>query len=596
MIAMTKLVDYTRSLKVLPAADRSGRLDILAACLIAMSGTLLSSALVAQNAAGAAPTNLAEGVQLLRNGQPVEAKTKLDAAVAAAPHSADALTWRGISENQLQQYAAAASDFKAALRLDGAMVAAHYNLALSLIRLHQTNAAIEQLRIVITAQPAAVQPLYNIAVLLESKGSFVEAITNLRTAHALAPNDKGVSLHLLTDSLKLKQTEELAPLLVQLKENSTAPEIEREAGTALLEAGRVADSVELLKIARSREPNAPGIDLLLARALIEDGRNSEAIALLSTAQPAAGEKEEIVYLQALAYLGEGSLSDASKDFEAAALLDPKDARPMYHLGLIAAQIDREPANAARLLHMAYTLDPGNQDYLLALARALLANDQAEEAKELLEKAATNDERPQVRALKGIAFVATHDIPQAMSQLSNALKQDPTLALAQNVLGFCYLQQGKYLQAASAYGKASDLEPTRALYARDAALAFERANQQEPAMHFAERASALDDKSAADHALLGKLYAASGHDEDALRELLRATELDPDLDSAVYLLARTYQRLGERQQAAAWSTKLSALKQEHEAAFTLQKKAAAEQVRSSTLLKGGSSSLLEAGDP
>jgi hypothetical protein len=82
----------------------------------------------------------------------------------------------------------------------------------------------------------------------------------------------------------------------------------------------------------------------------------------------------------------------------------------------------------------------------------------------------------------------------------------------------------------------------------------------------------------------------------VQELLRAATLNPDLDSACYLLARTYQRIGDREQAIAWSDKLNALKQKHEAEFALQKKAAATAIRSSTLLQGGSLESDQAGVP
>ncbi len=561
------------------------------------AGTLLLATIsLAQQTRSTMPPELTEGLQLLRAGQASEAKVKLDAAVKAAPRSADALTWRGICENQLQQYASAAADFQAAIRLDKNMLAAHYNLALSLIRLQKTDAAIEQLQFVIAAQPSAVQPLYNLAILLEAKGSFAEAVKRLQAAHAVAPADTGVTLHLLIDSLKSNQTQDLQPLLTALAANSTPTEVERQAAAALLEAGKYADAVKLLTAAHHREPDSAEDTLLLARALIGNGQDGEAITLLEGLTPAS-ESADQHYLLGVAYLDTGAITKATQNFEASVRLDPKDARSLYQLGLIAEATPQGQTEAAQLLASAHALEPANSTYALALARILLAGDRAQESEALLRATqATGENEAQRLALLGVALAATHKIDEALSQLQKAVDQDPKLALAQNVLGFCYLQQGQYAKAAEAYGKASELEPRRSLYARDAALASERAGQNDQATRFAERASSLDDTSADAHALLGKLYAASGRNQQAVQELLRAATLNPDLDSACYLLARTYQRIGDREQAIAWSDKLNALKQKHEAEFALQKKVAATAIRSSTLLQGGSLESDQAGVP
>ena len=564
---------------------KRGSIAALALCV-----TLCVPAVEAQADAGTQPSPIAQGLQLLRNGQAAEAKQAFDAAVKATPHSAEALTWRGVSENQLQQYASAATDFESAIRIDRAMLPAHYNLALSLIRLHKTDAAIEQLRIVVAAQPEATQALYNLAVLLESKSTYAEAAEQLRKAHAIEPQDKGVTLHLLVDSLKLSDAAETSPLVSELAEAATPAAMQREAGTALLEAGKFSEAVTLLSAAHDREPTAPGIDLLLARGLIGQRQDGAAITLLKGFAAPEKEAPEQAYLLGLAYLDQGATSEAADSFKTAARLDPKDGRPIYHLALLAATSPDNRSNAVQLLQSAIAREPANTTYSLTLARLLLAEDRAEEARSVLvQMHDSRDSEAQKYTLLGVALAATHQAAQAVPQLQKALQLDPSLALAENVLGFCFLQQGDYVRAAQAYGRASTLEPKRALYARDAALALARADQSVDATRFAERAVALEDSNARNHVLLGKLYVAAGRTPDAIHELLRAAELDPESDAACYLLARAYQQQGNRQQALAWSARLAALKQQHAASFGLQKKAASEAIRSSALLEGGAMS-------
>jgi tetratricopeptide (TPR) repeat protein len=486
----------------------------------------------------------------------------------------------------MQQYANAVADLRSALHLDGTLLSAHYNLALSLIRLQKINEALDQLRIVTAAQPNAVQPRYNLAILLESRNDLAGAKEQLVAARTIDPQDTGVALHLLVDELKLKQDDDVRALLDQLARDSTAMAVQQDAGTALLEAGNFHNAVDLLRKAHERDPKSNAIVSLLCRAYIGAGSNSEAIALAS--DKTLSNNEDMTYLLAMAYAGNGEAQRAIDTFRLAAQQDTKDARPLYHLGLITAAMPQGQSNAVPFFQSAHRLDPSNATYALALVRILLVTDRAEAARAILMTVkASGEDQAQIDMLSGVALAATHQVPEAAAQLKKATAKDPSLAVAHNVLGFCFFQQGQYAQAAEAYGKASELDPRRVLYAQDAALAYGRANQIDQALRYAQRASALEENNANSHALVGKLYASAGRKEDAVRELRRAVDLNPDKDSAVYLLARTYQQMGDRQQALEWSEKLRLLKQRHEAAFNLQKKTEATPVRSSTLLEGGS---------
>ena len=539
----------------------------------------------AQQAAAPSQTALSEGVLLLREGHPAEAMQSLNAAVAASPRSADALTWRGICENQIGEFTAASRDLRAAVQLDAGSLPAHYNLALSLIRLRQIDGAITELRTVIRMQPEAIPARYNLAVLLEEKKDFPNAVEELRRAHGLADGDADVSLHLLEDLLRLHEESGLHELVDDLARSTVRAETQQQAGAALLEAAHFSEAATLLERAHAQAPAGKDTALLLARAYVGAGRDAQAISLLSET-PETQTDEEMVYTAGLAHLGAGDRAAAVTSFEAAAALDPGDGRPLYHLALLSVGSENGRAKADTLLRRALQLDPDNRAFSLALARLLLATDDAGGAKTRLS-AMTPQPADEVErsTLLGVALASTNELAKAIAQLKHAITLDPQLGLAQNVLGFCYFRGGDYKQAADAYHHASDLEPKRLLYARDAALAYLRAAAVDSAIHYAERAASLPDATPADDALLGKLYASAGRQDDAIRLLRRAAETDPTLDSAIYLLARTYQRMGKRDEANEWRQRLEALKAQHEASFVEGKKQAAA-VQSSQVLAGG----------
>lgn len=499
--------------------SRSVARAVVVLLLLAPAGLVGVPAGRAQSASEAQQME-AEGIQLLRGGQAQAAKQRLDQAVALSPRAAEILTWRGIAENQLTEYDAAVADFRRALAIDGALISARYNLALSLIRLHDTDAAIAELRQVVAAQPEAQEAVYNLGVLLESMGSDAEAAQAFAKAHALRPDDAGVTLRLLQARLAAGDATELAPLVTELAEPATAAALQQAAGEALLTAGHAQEAVTLLEAARTHGAAMPESSLVLVRALLGAGRGAEALDL----------EQEL-----------------------------------------------------------YQGDPGNAARALELARVLLVNDRADQALALLQKLPeTPADQTERDVLLGIALAATRDFAGSATHLQRALAANPKQPLAESVLGFCLFAQGAYGPAAAAYGRASDLDPDRPLYARDAAVAYDRSNQADQGLRYAERANARGAGSASDRVVLGKFLLKAGRTKEAIEQLRQAATMNPELDAADYLLARSYAQLGQREEADAWAAKLSALKQQHAAAFLVQKQAGASPavVGASSLLRGG----------
>lgn len=568
------------------AWERVRRLLCNIALITGATAALSSDRMVAQTQAATSPGDayIGRGIQLMRGGQFAAAKVQFAAAVRADQKSADALTWRGICENQLKQYHEASQDFEAALRIDPAAQPAHYNLALSLIRLGQPDAAVHQLETVVAADPGAADAQYNLAILLEGQHSIAQAAEHLNAAHQLQPNDLGVAQHLLIDDLALGRSAEAQPILQRLQSESTPPQAQLQVGTALLEAGRFSAAAALIEQARLRLPPSKENEVLLARAYIGAQEDFKAIDLLKDSDHEA--TGSTVYWLGLAYVGAGATQEAIAAFQAAAKANPRDPRPLFHLGMIYSAMAAQQAEALHDLREAVRLDPQNASFTIALARLLLRSDQSKQALEFLEHLhAQGLEAAERDLLLGIAQVTTSGVAVAIPTLQQAVAIDPSIALSHNLLGFCYFKQGDYAQAAQLYQRASDRQPDTLIFAYDAALAFERANQPDEALQYARRAVSLPSARSEDHYLLGKLYAKAGRKEDAIRELKQAVVINPDLDNPYYLLARTYMQMGDTAQAAEWNSRLTALKQKHDQSYAAQKNARPGEIPSSTLLQG-----------
>jgi tetratricopeptide (TPR) repeat protein len=571
------LPDSTRSLLL-----RLVSILLLASCLFALIPQCIMGQTAETNGSGRANADIENGIQLFRNHDAAGAKLKFSAAVKENPRSADALTWRGIAENQLKEYSEAVRDFEAALHINADEMSAHYNLALSLIRLQRADEAIEQLRIVTSAHPGVVEPEYNLAILLESKNAIADAVEHLNAAYQTQPGDTGVEQHLLIDLLALGRADDAQPILERFRSSSPA-ELQEQVGTALIEARQFPQAILLLEGAQSENQAGSKLNLLLARAYIGAQQYTKAIALTQRSET-TDRTGESAYLLGLAYSGAGTMPEAKSAFAQAVLANPRNGAAQYHLGMIQSADPQQQEEAIHRLREAVRLEPANVVYTVALSRALLEQDHPEDAKILLQRVhPANTEAAERDLLLGIAQISTSGVNDATPILERAVVEDPSLPLSHNILGFCYFYRGDYARAAQAYQKASDMRPDVKIFAHDAAIAFERSNNSDQALIDAMRAATLPSAGGEDHALVGKLLAKAGRKDDAIRELKQAAAMSPDMDEPYYLLAHTYMQMGDMAQATQWNAKLTELKQKHDRAYAARKNSTS--VTSSTLLKG-----------
>jgi len=580
---MRRQQENPRSSAMLPAvlAEALKTAVVAGLLLLPLCGHALQTD--AGKTAKALSPEIADGIKLLQTGDAASAKAHFSSALAANPKSTDALTWRGIAENQLNQYAEAVRDFEAALRLDPGKVSARDNLAMSLIRLGQYRRAIEELKVVVKAHPGALEPEFNLAILLEREHATAEAVEHLNAAHRANPGDAQVTQHLLVDLAALGRVNEARSLFEQIMANGS-PAARQGAGVGLLEAGDYRDAVLLLERARERGQPSLENDLILARAEIGAEEDFKAIDLLKPLE-ATDKSGEAAYWLGMAYVSAGATEEAKSAFEDAARLNPRNGRALYHLGMMEAAEPDQTASAVGHLQEAMRLEPENPNYGVALGKLLLQEDKAKDALEVLRgihaEGAVGGERD---LLLGIAQITQSGSNSAIPALLRSIGENPSLALTYNILGFCYFDEGDLAKATVAYKKASDLSPATKIFAHGAAVAFDRMNSIPEAMVYAQRAVQLPSSGAEDYLLLGKLLAQERRDSEAIAALQKAISLDPELESGYFLLAQSYQRTGNAKQAAQCIATLKDLKRRHEQEYAVATKGA-KPVASSTLLQG-----------
>ena len=511
---------------------------------------------------GDAATHISRGIAFIRAGQAQNALEEFRAASRLDPNSSQALVWLGITYNQLGRFQEAIAPFSEALKLNSSLQAAHYNLALSFARLGQRKNAIRELREVVKSSPAMSDAQYNLAVLLEQEGNPAEAVPHLEAARRERPDDVEVALHLARDLFLCNRGRDGVELAKELSQQNNDPKIAKQLGEMLAENGYFAEAVPLLEIVRNGSPASPELTSLLARAYIGSQAASKAIELLKR-QETSDNSGATAYLLGLAYLSEKQPASALESLRFAAERRPADPSVHFHLGALLLQSSSETDQNSGVieLHKAIELAPTNAEYYAALGRWLLEHNRVSGAISVLQTGEAHaPPSAELYVLLSIAEALTQSA-QAQATAQKAIALDPKIAIAHDVLGFCYFRSGDYLRAAESYKTASDLSPQTGRFAYDTALALERTNKPDEAVIYAERATKADPQVSINHYLLGKLYSKLEKKSDSIRELEAAVQLDPSLDYPYYLLARMYMRVGDTAKAQEWNRRLQELKKQ-----------------------------------
>jgi tetratricopeptide (TPR) repeat protein len=537
---------------------RKGMGAVLAVGIVIAVEVLGQQTPVRDPRASAAHVN--QGVAFLKTGEMARALQEFRAANRVDSASAQTLVWIGVAQNGLGHFSEAASSFRGALKIDATSQPARYNLALSLVRLGRKQEAIGELQQVVKLNPSLVDAQYNLAVLLEEDGKYREAIAHLEAANRQRPSDSGIAVHLVDDYFKTRNNSHAVLLAQQIFDTHGDREIALRLGSLLVENGQFRPAVPMLESASSSSA-ALGINTLLARAYIGSDMPTKAIELLQPIRE-SDSSGQAAYLQGLAYLSAKQPEQATAAFRTTVGRSPGDAAARFHLGKLLLK-SPEPGDQADGIHemqRAIDLSPHEGRYYAGLGRWLLEVGQIAVALPVLERGVENaPPSAELYVLLAVAQASSQSTQLAQPIVERAIALDPNIALAHNVLGFCYFRVGDYGRAAGAYKTASDLDPSKGRFAYDTALALERANKASEAAPYAERAAKIDPSVAVNHYLLGKLYGKLERKAEAVEQLETAVRLDPALDYPYYLLARMYMRLGDMTKAQEWNQRLQELK-------------------------------------
>jgi tetratricopeptide (TPR) repeat protein len=287
-------------------------------------------------------------------------------------------------------------------------------------------------------------------------------------------------------------------------------------------------AVPLYRKALAINPAMPGLRLNLGLALFKSGDLKGAILdftpLLKSQPPSSPEAQRITALLGLAHYGVGDYAAAVPYLRAAAMNDPQ-----------------------------------NLQFRLLLAHSCLSSRQFQCVLDVYHEILTlNAESAEADMLAGEALDEMRNHAAAIEQFRAAVKADPREPNVHFGLGYLLWTQNQFDEAAREFQAELENVPENAQALAFLADCDMQLNRSDEALPLVQKAIAIDPKLARAHLDLGILQSDAGHREVAIREFKTAARLTPEDPGPHWRLARLYQSMGNKTEAAAEFQKTSSL--------------------------------------
>jgi tetratricopeptide (TPR) repeat protein len=435
----------------------------------------------------------------------------------------------GYTYEQQKQYKEAINAYRHAVELDRDNLDAIRGLAENLMNDGQTDAALEQYKVIADANPEDAQTYLHMAEIYRKTGKFDLALENLKKAETMVQDSIEVPYNMAVVYQAQGRYDEAAQTLQDLLKKTEKPDNSYNQGE----------------------------------------RNNRAVFLerLGTVYRDQGKYPEAVdAFRKMIALGDDNTVRGYQQ-----IIDTyRDAKEWQQATAVAKEAVQKMPNdrGLRMVYAAQLADTGQPDKALADVRALLKGtpddrevyitlaqmntrlkrwDDAQAALDKAEQLSTKpDDKEYVYFLRGSSFEREKKYDQAEEQFRKVLAIDPQNAMTLNYLGYMLADRGVKLdEALTLIRKAVDLDPANGAYLDSLGWAYFRLGRNDQAEEQLLKASQKIGTDPTVHDHLGDLYQRTGrlklavaHWERAVAEWNKTIAAEVDTDD----LARVQKKL------------------------------------------------------
>jgi tetratricopeptide (TPR) repeat protein len=450
-------------------------------------------------------------------------------AVPDASRSAKLYSALGYTYEQQKQYKQAIDSYRHAIELDRDNLDAIRGLAQNLLNDGQTDAALEQYKIIADANPEDAQTYLKIAEIDRRNGKFDEALENLKKAESLVQDSIEVPYNIAAVYQSQGRYDEATKVLQDLLDKTE----KKDNGYSAGEKNNRAVFLERLgTIYREEQNYTLAVDTFRKMLALGDEN-----AVRGYQQIIDTYRESKQWPQATAAAKEATLK----------LPNDRGLKMVYAAQLAdAGQSDKAIADVRSLLKGG----PEDRDVYITLGQMYTRLKQFDDAQQAFQKAeelsSKPDDKQYVYFLRGSSYEREKKYDQAEEMFRKVLANDPQSAMTLNYLGYMLADRGVKLdEAISMIKKAVELDPANGAYLDSLGWAYFRQGKYDQAEEQLSKAAQKmgNDPTVQDH--LGDLYQKTGrlklaaaHWERALNEWNKTVAAEVDQDD----LARVQKKL------------------------------------------------------
>jgi tetratricopeptide (TPR) repeat protein len=444
--------------------------------------------------------------------------TQVLSSIPDATRSAKLYSALGYTYEQQKQYKNAIGAYRKAIELDRDNLDAIRGLAENLMNDGQTEAALEQYKIIADTNPEDAQTYLHMAEIYRKMGKFDLALDNLKKAGSMVPDSIEVPYNTAAIYQAQGRYDEAIQILQDLLKKTEKP----DAGYTQSEKNNRAVFLERLGTIYRDNNNSPAALDTFHKMLTLGDDNSK-----------RGYQQIIdTYREAKQW---PQATEAARE-AVQKLPKDRDLKMVYASQLADAG---EPDAGLQQVKSLLKGTPEDRDVYIALSQMYSRLKRWPEAEEALNKAeqlSSNDEdREYVNFLRGADYERQKKYDQAEDMFRKVLVANPQNATALNYLGYMLADRGVKLdEALNFIKKAVDLDPANGAYLDSLGWAYFRLGRFELAEDSLIKASQRigTDPTVQDH--LGDLYQKTGrlklaaaHWERALQEWNKTVSAEVD---------------------------------------------------------------------
>jgi tetratricopeptide (TPR) repeat protein len=466
--------------------------------------------------------------------------TQVLSAVPDAARSAKLYSALGFTYEQQKQYKNAVEAYRHAIELDRDNLDAIRGLAQNLLNDGQTDAALDQYKVIADANPEDAQTYVRIAEIYRKQGKFDTALEQLKKAETMVQDSIEVPYNIAAIYQAQGRFDEAAQVLKDLLKKA------EKADPATYTQGEKSNRAVFLE--------------RLGTVYRDQGNNQAAVDTFRQVIALGGDDNgERGYQQIIDTWREAKEWQKATDAAKEATQKFPNSRDLKMV-LAAQQADMGHADQAlKDVQAMLKGAPDDRAVYITLAQMNTRVKRYAEAEQALDKAeqlsTKQDDKEYIWFLRGSSFERQKRYADAEQQFKKVIASDPQHAMALNYLGYMLADQNTKLDEAFGYIKrALDIDPTNGAYLDSIGWAYFRLGKYELAEESLVKASQKINTDPTVHDHLGDLYQKTGrlklaatHWERALVEWNRtiAAEVDQTdiarvqkkLDSAKVKLAK-----------------------------------------------------------